>query len=119
MYDDVIKRIVSDIHGCLGVGVYDYESQKELGVFTQISGHDPEIAARAYSQLTTKLYDALSYFPDEKVGPFEILIITTLKTHALLVRVSGKPLVIGVVIPSNSNLGLARTVLKKVARELS
>ncbi len=119
MYDDVVKEIVSEIHGCLKVGIYDYEARKELGIFTQISGHDPDVTAQAYSRLISKLYDALSYFPDEKVGPFEILIITTLKTHALLVKVPGKPIIIGVIIPLNSNLGLARTVLKKVAREIS
>lgn len=66
MYDDVVKKIVNDIKGCLSVGVYDYESQKELSVFTQVSNHNPEIAAQNYSQLMGKLYDALSYFPEEK-----------------------------------------------------
>ncbi len=112
--NESLDKLTSDIAGCLGVALVDYESGMALG--TKGSGLNLEVAAAGNTEVVRakmRVMEAL-----EIGGGIEDILIS-LSSQFHLIRPVGKSLFLYVAIDrKNGNLAMARHVMKSVGDDL-
>ncbi|GEM_PF-2899506 len=115
---DIAAQLIKKIPQGVAVGIYDFEKEREEAVVTLLPGHDPEKAARVYSFIYREIAKALSYLPSE-VGGFKNLSVISGKAVFFIYSVPETPYILVAAIPREGNVGLAKVMMEKSAKEMA
>ncbi len=118
MIDRILERIMKEVPECLGVGVFDYNQEKELAAITHLPDYNPEAAARAYSFIVKELESVLIYLPEQFAGQLEGLIVSSKKANFIIYRIGETEFILVAAIPPQGNLGLLDIIMRRSLSEL-
>ncbi len=110
---NIIKRLKTDIPGCLGVGVFHITEGLMLGAVADLPNYDQDAAGAAYSTMMTSIQKALLIRGEKLYINIRDVLVET-EDKYLYVKVLGDTkYAIVVAMSKEGNLGYLRTMLKK------